>query len=67
MRIISRKTLREFWEKYSRAKIPLQAWYADAKQAYWNELTLNMIRNLHDHLHIPAELLIKKSSSHHRF
>lgn len=35
MRIISRKTLREFWEKHPRAKIPLQAWYADAKQAYW--------------------------------
>lgn len=31
------------------------------------ELTLNMIRNLHDHLHIPAELLIKRSTVHHRF
>lgn len=27
-------------------------------------LTLNMIRNLHDHLHIPAELLIKKGTVH---
>jgi len=25
------------------------------------DLTLNMIRNLHDNLHIPAELLIKKA------
>lgn len=32
---------------------------------YKRDLTLNMIRNLHDHLHIPAELLIK-SASHRR-
>jgi HTH-type transcriptional regulator/antitoxin HigA len=30
------------------------------------DLTLTMIRNLHDHLHIPAELLIKKSTAHSR-
>lgn len=35
MRIVSRKTLRDFWEKYPRAQKPLQAWYADAKQAHW--------------------------------
>lgn len=35
MRIISRKTLRDFWEKHPSAKNPLQAWHADAKQAYW--------------------------------
>jgi len=35
MRIISRKTLREFWEEHPSAKIPLQAWYADTKQANW--------------------------------
>lgn len=29
------------------------------------ELTLNMIRKLHDILHIPAELLIKKSKQRH--
>jgi HTH-type transcriptional regulator/antitoxin HigA len=29
------------------------------------ELTLNMIRKLHDELHIPAELLIKKSKQRH--
>lgn len=29
------------------------------------ELTLNMIRNLHYKLHIPAELLIKKSRGRH--
>lgn len=35
MRIISRKTLREFGEKYPNAQQPLQAWYHDAKQANW--------------------------------
>jgi len=35
MRIISRKTLREFWEKHSDAREPLQAWYADVKHANW--------------------------------
>jgi len=32
---------------------------------YKRELTLSMIRKLHDHLHIPAELLIKKSKAHY--
>ena len=35
MRIISRRTLREFWEQHSDARQPLQAWYADAKRAVW--------------------------------
>lgn len=35
MRIISRRTLREFWEKHPKAQRPLQAWYADTKQAHW--------------------------------
>jgi len=35
MRIIARKTLREFWKKHPGAQKPLQAWYADAKQAHW--------------------------------
>ncbi|MEK7326569.1 MAG: type II toxin-antitoxin system HigB family toxin [Chloroflexota bacterium] len=35
MRIISRKVLREFWEKHSDARQPLQAWYADVKHAQW--------------------------------
>ena len=35
MRIISRKTLRDFWEQHSDARQSLQAWYADAKQADW--------------------------------
>lgn len=35
MRIISRKTLREFWDKHPGARQPLQAWYNDAKHAEW--------------------------------
>lgn len=36
MRIISRKIIREFCERFPDAMKPLQAWYADAKQAHWN-------------------------------
>lgn len=36
MRIISRKSLREFWEQHPEARQPLQAWYADVKRAEWH-------------------------------
>ena len=39
MRVISRKTLREFWEKHPDARQPLQAWYADVKHATWTSPT----------------------------
>jgi mRNA interferase HigB len=35
MHIISKKKLREFWEKYPKAKAPLEAWYQVAKHAEW--------------------------------
>lgn len=35
MRIISRKTLEEGWEKHPQAKSSLQAWYEHAKKADW--------------------------------
>ena len=35
MRIISRKTIREFWEKHLDAEHALEAWYHDAKRAVW--------------------------------
>lgn len=35
MRIISRKTLREFWEQHPPARQALQAWYHDVKHATW--------------------------------
>jgi len=35
MRIISRRTLREFWEKHPDAAAALQFWYHDIEQARW--------------------------------
>lgn len=35
MRIISRRMLREFWEKHPDACIPLQTWYHDVERANW--------------------------------
>jgi mRNA interferase HigB len=35
MRILSRKTLREFWEKRPDARQALQAWYVDVEHATW--------------------------------
>jgi mRNA interferase HigB len=36
MRIIARKTLKEFWQREPAAKPPLEAWYAEAKSAEWS-------------------------------
>lgn len=35
MRIIARKTLREFWRKHPDAEQALRAWYHDVKLARW--------------------------------
>ena len=35
MRIIARRTLREFWERHPRAEQPLRAWFAEASKATW--------------------------------
>jgi mRNA interferase HigB len=35
MRVISKRPLREFWEKHPEAKRALQAWYEDALRAEW--------------------------------
>ena len=45
MRIIARKTLREFWEQHPDAEEALKAWYHDAKQAAW--ITPNDIRQVY--------------------
>lgn len=35
MRIIARRTLRDFWEKHPDVEQPLRAWYINARQASW--------------------------------
>ena len=35
LRIISRKTLREFWERHPDSEQPLRAWYLEVRQADW--------------------------------
>jgi mRNA interferase HigB len=36
MRIISRRKLREFWEKYPDSAIALQTWFHDVESTVWN-------------------------------
>lgn len=36
MRVIARKTLREFWEQHPDARQALQAWYHDVSHAHWD-------------------------------
>lgn len=36
MRIISRRLLREFWDKHPDATIPLKTWFHDVERAEWN-------------------------------
>ncbi len=35
MRIIARKTLKEYYTKHANAKGPLESWYHEAKKAVW--------------------------------
>jgi mRNA interferase HigB len=35
MRVIAKRTLREFWEQHADAEQSLKAWYQDAAQATW--------------------------------
>jgi len=36
VRVISRKTLRDFWEKHPDCEQQLKAWFAEAEKAVWN-------------------------------
>jgi mRNA interferase HigB len=38
LRIISRRALREFWEKHPEAETSLAAWYSVTRKAVWNNL-----------------------------
>lgn len=35
MRVIARKTLREFWEKHRETRSALESWYKEARSAEW--------------------------------
>jgi mRNA interferase HigB len=35
MRVISRKTLKDFWEKHADAEQPLKAWFHETQVAHW--------------------------------
>ena len=37
MRVISKRRLREFWEKYPDARLPLEAWFKVAERADWSD------------------------------
>jgi mRNA interferase HigB len=37
MRVISRNTLIDYWTDNPRAEKPLKSWYAEAKEAAWND------------------------------
>ena len=37
MRIIAKKTLREFWERYPDAEEPLLAWYREVEKEDWSK------------------------------
>ena len=38
MNVVSKRTLREFWESNKLAEIPLDTWYRIAKKATWQNL-----------------------------
>lgn len=39
MQIISRKSLKTFWDRHPDSQRPLQAWYSDTKHASWKSPT----------------------------
>ena len=36
MRVVAKRTLREFWERFPDAEEALKAWYAEAEAATWH-------------------------------
>jgi len=35
MRVIAKRTLRQFWERYPNAQGPLAAWHSETVKAHW--------------------------------
>ena len=53
MRIIARRTLREFWELHPDAEQPLKAWFAEASGAAWE--TPQAIKDQYRHANFVAD------------
>lgn len=53
MRIIARRTLREFWEKHGDAEQPLKAWFAETSSASWE--TPQTIKDQYRHASFVAD------------
>jgi mRNA interferase HigB len=52
VRIVSRKTLKAFWEQHPKVQKPLEAWLEDAKKAIWK--TPNDIKNVYRNASVVA-------------
>lgn len=44
MRVIAKKTLRDFWSLYPEGKVSLQEWYAEAESAKWDSPSFIKLR-----------------------
>ena len=53
MRIIARRTLREFWEQHPDAEQPLKAWFAETSNAAWD--TPQSIKDQYRHASFVAD------------
>jgi len=56
MHIVSRRRLREFWEKEKEAEMPLDAWYRTAKKADWK--TIADVREVYPHADLVGACVI---------
>ena len=36
MNVIAKRALRDFWQRYRQAEVPLSTWYAQAAKAIWD-------------------------------
>ncbi len=53
MRVIARRTLREFWQRHAQAEQPLKAWYGEAVKAAWS--SPQNVKNAYRHASFVAD------------
>jgi mRNA interferase HigB len=63
MRVISRRTLREFWGKHPQAKTSLEAWYHVVHHAKWKSLV--EVRHVYPHADLVGELTVFNIAGNH--